>query len=37
MEGFVKQRLRRYAHSRRDVCDREADAAGSIVDEAARG
>lgn len=26
-EGFAKQRLRRYAHSRGDVCDRGTDAA----------
>ena len=36
MEGFAKQRIRRYAHSRGDVCDRGTDAAGN-VDVAALG
>ena len=36
MEGFDKQGLRRYAHGRRDVCDRGAVAGGSIVVEALR-
>lgn len=36
MEGFGKQGLRRYAHGRRDVCDRGAVAGGSIVVEALR-
>ena len=36
MEGFVKQRIRRYAHSRGDVCDCGTDAAGN-VDGAALG
>lgn len=30
MEGFTEQRLRRYAHSRGDVCDRGTDAAGNV-------
>lgn len=36
MEGFTKQGLRRYAHSRRDVCDRGTDAARNVVGEALR-
>ena len=36
MEGFDKQRLRRYAHSRGDVCDRDTDAAGNVDGAALR-
>lgn len=31
MEDFIKQRLRRYAHSRGGVCDCGTDAAGNVV------
>lgn len=37
MEGFAKQRLRRYARRREAVRERDTGAAGSIVDEAPRG
>ena len=36
MEGFAKQRLRRYARRREAVRERDTGAAGSIVDEAPR-
>lgn len=36
MEGFDKQRLRRYAHSRGDVCDRDTDAARNVDGAALR-
>lgn len=36
MEGFIKQRLRRYAHSRGGVCDCGTDAAGNVVGAALR-
>ena len=36
MEGFVKQRIRRYAHSRGDVCDCGTDAAGDVDGAALR-
>ena len=37
MEGFAKQRLRRHVRRRETVRERDAGAAGSIVDEAPRG
>ena len=36
MEGLAKQRLRRYAHGRGDVCDRGTDAAGNVNGAALR-
>ena len=36
MEGFAKQGLRRHAHSRGDVCDCGADAAGNVDGAALR-
>lgn len=36
MEGFDKQGLRRYAHSRGDVCDCGTDAAGNVNGAALR-
>ena len=36
MEGFAKQRPRRYAHGRGDVCDCGTDAAGNVDGAALR-